>query len=445
MNRCSLGFGTMLAMSMAAAGGAQRSADAPKNGGKSSAPGSAAPIFQVDPLWPKPMGNEWILGSVTGVAVDAQDHVFIVNLTDSFTPRTEIGSGTNPPTGECCTPAPNVVEYDASGAMVGHWGGPGQGYDWPEQNGGIGVDPSGNVWIGGTGAVDTRILKFSHDGKFIAEFGKAGVVASAGRRGAGAAPDTAYGGVSPGRGAARGGGGRGGRGRGAAPSVPANSTSMDSFGGAAGFSFDAKANEAYVADGARNRRVAVIDMTTGAIKRIWGAYGKPPVDADSAKYDPSGSAAKQFGTPVSCAKLSNDGLVYVCDTENDRIQVFKKDGSFVKEKTIAPRTLGTGSVWDIAFSRDAAQRYMYVADGMNMQVHVIDRQSLEVLTSFGDGGRQPGQFYAVHSVATDSKGNLYTAETYEGKRVQKFNYKGTGAVTAMNKGVLWPSKSGGKQ
>ena len=136
-------------------------------------------------------------------------------------------------------------------------------------------------------------------------------------------------------------------------------------------------------------------------------------------------------------------MVYVCDTRNDRIQVFKKDGSFVKEKAIAPKTLGTGSVWDIAFSRDPQQKYLYVADGMNMQVHIVDRQTLDVLTSFGDGGRQPGQFYAVHSVATDSKGNLYTAETYEGKRVQKFNFKGIAAVPAANQGVLWPTRATG--
>jgi len=216
---------------------------------------------------------------------------------------------------------------------------------------------------------------------------------------------------------------------------------MDSFGGPAAFSFDPGSKEVFVADGYRNHRVAVLDMATGAIKRFWGAYGNKPDDADTAKYTPGGAPAKQFGSPVLCATLSNDGMVYVCDSQNDRIQVFKKDGSFVKEKVIAPKTLGTGSVWSVAFSRDPQQKYMYVADGMNMRVHILDRQSLEELTSFGDGGRQPGQFYAVHSVATDSKGNLYTTETYEGKRVQKFNYKGVAATTAANKGVLWPAKA----
>ena len=380
-------------------------------------------------MWPKPFPNRWILGSSTGIAVDARDHIFLVHLTDSFNPRTEIGLATNPVTGECCAPAPNVLELDAAGTLVNHWGGPGSGYRWPEMNAGIAVDDSGNVWIGGAGGADTQILKFSRDGRFIAEFGKVAATTAtlAGRGG-----DTVYQGVS--RAAA----GRGGR-RPATPALPANSTSMDTFGGVAGFSFDTKANEAYVADGFRNHRVAVIDMTTGAIKRFWGAYGAKPNDADSADYDPKAAPAKQFST-VRCAKLSRDGLVYVCDARNDRIQVFRKNGAFVKEARVASQTLGAGSVWDVAFSSDPGQHYLYVADGMNMKVHVLDRATLRELTSFGDGGRQPGQFYAVDGLATDSRGNLYTVETYEGKRVQKFNYMGLGAPARG--AVLWPAKGG---
>lgn len=217
---------------------------------------------------------------------------------------------------------------------------------------------------------------------------------------------------------------------------------MDSFGGAMGFAIDGKANEIFVADGSRNHRVAVVDMNTGAIKRYWGAYGAKPDDADTAKYEPGGPAPKQFGQ-VRCVRIANDGLVYVCDATNDRIQIFKKDGSFVKEATIAPSTRGSGSVWDIAFSRDPGQKYLYVADGANDKVHIVDRQTLQELTAFGDGGRQPGLFYAVDGVATDSKGNLYTIETFEGKRLQKFNYKGVGSVTKANQGALWPSAAGG--
>jgi DNA-binding beta-propeller fold protein YncE len=350
------------------------------------------PRFEVDPLWPKPMPNRWLLGSATGVGVDRRDHVFVVHRTDSFNARTEIGLATNPPTGECCAPAPNVLEFDGAGNLVGHWGpAAGASYRWPEINAGIAVDASGNLWIGGAGGADTQILVFSRDGKLVAQFGKA--------------------------------------------AKPANSNSRDTFGGVAGFSFDAKANEAYIADGFRNRRVAVIDMTTGAIKRYWGAYGAKPNDGESAPYDPSAPPSKQF-TTVRCAELSSDGFVYVCDARNDRIQVFRKDGTFVKEGRVAPQTLGEGSVWDIAFSTDPRQRYLYVADGMNMKIHVLDRETLRELTSFGDGGRQPGQFYAVHSIATDSKGNLYTVETYEGKRVQKFIYKGLGEPARS--AVPWP-------
>jgi DNA-binding beta-propeller fold protein YncE len=224
------------------------------------------------------------------------------------------------------------------------------------------------------------------------------------------------------------------------PNQRRNSNSKTHFGRVAKISFDAKAGEAYFADGYGNRRIAVVDMATGSIKRFWGAYGNVPSDSNYGRYDPDKPLIPQFRTPVHCAEPTNDGLVYVCDRVNNRIQVFQKDGKFVKEKQIAPRTLGDGAVWDIAFSRDPQQKYMYLADGKNERVYVIDRQSLEILTQFGDGGRQPGQFFAVHSIATDSRGNIYTTETYEGKRVQKFVYKGLAPVTRMNQGVPWPNR-----
>lgn len=391
-----------------------------------------APRFEVDLLWPKPMPNRWILGSVTGIAVDARDHIFVLNVPDYFTARTEIGSGTNPPTGECCTPAPAVLEFDAAGNLVGHWGGPGAGYDWPTQPRGLAVDRDGNVWIGGSGGNDTRVLKFSRDGKFITAVGKAAPSAPAPAASGAAQPDTAYLGASnrgaaPGRGAA---GGRGGRGRGGAPALPPNNASRDAFGGAANIAIDPTSNEAFVADGYRNRRVAVVDMTSGAITRVWGANGKTPTDA---------ADASQFGTPVHCAEPSKDGMVYVCDRANDRVQVFRKDGSFVAEAKVAPETRGGGSVWDIAFSSDPQQKYLYVADGMNQKVWILDRKSLQLVASFGDGGRQPGQFYGVTSIATDSKGNIYTGEFFEGKRVQKFDFRGVGR-TPMTVRTAWPSK-----
>ena len=156
-----------------------------------------------------------------------------------------------------------------------------------------------------------------------------------------------------------------------------------------------------------------------------------------AAYDPAAPPSKQFNT-VHCANVSKDGFVYVCDRVNDRVQVFRKDGTFVKEAFFDTKTLRSGSVWDMAFSRDPQQTYIYMADGVNEKISIVLRSTLEVLTSFGDGGRQPGQFFGVHNIATDSKGNLYTTETYTGARVQRFLYKGVAPVTKTEQGVPWP-------
>ncbi len=364
-----------------------------------------APRFEVDPMWPKPLPNKWVMGNVIGVGVDSRDHVFIVHRSDTPTAQ-ELAAQQTPPTGECCIAAPPVIEFDPAGNVVNAWGGPpaDKSYVWPTSNHGIGVDDQGNIWIGGNGGgnaatgqgPDSHILKFTHDGKYLATIG--------------------------------------------VPGQPTNSASSTSFGRVAKISFDFKAQEAYAADGYANHRVAVLDMKTGAMKRFWGAYSNVPSDSNFGPYNPDAPLIPQFRTPVHCAEPTNDGLVYVCDRPNDRIQVFQKDGKFVKEKQIAPRTLGDGSIWDIAFSTDAAQKFMFVADGKNERVYVLDRASLEVLTSFGEGGRQPGQWFAVHSIAADSKGNLITTETYEGKRVQKFMYKGIGRVTRANQGTLWPAR-----
>ncbi len=138
---------------------------------------------------------------------------------------------------------------------------------------------------------------------------------------------------------------------------------------------------------------------------------------------------QQFGNPVHCARPSRDRLVYVCDRQNNRIQVFQKNGTFVKEAFFEKQTLGSGSAWDLAFSKDPQQKYMYLTDGENDRVHIIERDTLELLTTFGEGGRQPGEFYGVHSIATDSKGNIYTTEVDTGKRAQKFVYQGLAPVT----------------
>jgi DNA-binding beta-propeller fold protein YncE len=383
-----------------------------------------APSFEVDPLWPKPMPNGWSLGQTIGVAVDAQDHVWIVHRQDTLEAN-EVHATTNPPIAKCCAPAPPVLAFDQQGTLVAHWGGKGQGYDWPVSNHGITIDYKGNVWIGGNGRGqapgaargqgggrgqaandesqvggtqgyfnDSMVLKFTQSGSFLMQIGK--------------------------------------------PGQSKGSNDIENLRLPAKTFVDKMGNEVYVADGYGNHRVIVYDAETGKYKRHWGAYGNKPDDVALGPYDPKAPPAQQFRNPVHCADLSNDRLLYVCDRANDRIQVFKTDGTFVKEAFINKETLGSGSVWDITFSRDPQQTYLYVADGENRRVHILDRNSLELLTSFGEGGRQPGMFYGVHSIATDSKGNLYTTETYRGQRLQKFVFKGLAPITKKDQGVLWP-------
>ena len=378
------------------------------------AAGPMAPRFEVDPLWPKPLPNHWLLGTVIGVDVDDDDNVWIVHRGASLEPK-EVYATWDPPASDCCYPAPPVLVFNPEGELINHWGGPGEGYDWPVSNHGIDVDHKGNVWIGGNGrgkrpadaalphdesamgkglVHDSMVLKFTKAGKFVMQLGK--------------------------------------------PFQGTGSDNLKNFKLPAKTLVDPKTNELYVADGYGNRRVIVLDADTGEYKRHWGAYGNKPDDTQLPAYKP-GDKPDQFRTPVHAVALAEDGLLYVCDRTNDRIQVFKTDGTYVKEAWVEPDTLGDGSTFDVALSRDPGQKYLYVADGANHKVHILDRDSLEVLTTFGDGGRQPGQFYAVHSVATDSKGNLYTTETYHGRRLQKFVYKGEAPVTKKHQGTLWPT------
>jgi DNA-binding beta-propeller fold protein YncE len=349
------------------------------------------PLFEVDPFWPKPLPNNWTLGMAIGVGIDSRDHVYVVHRPETLQPAE---AGLAEGRSLCCAPAPNLIVFDPEGNLVAHWGGPSEEYDWPQSNHGVGIDAKDNIWIGGNGARDSHILKFTRDGRFLLQVGQIG--------------------------------------------QPVNSHSTEHFGRVAKVAFDNANNEAYLADGYGNRRVAVVDMDNGRVKRFWGAYGNRPDDTNPGPFDPDAPPAQQFRTPVHCAEPSNDGLIYVCDRANNRIQVFRRDGTFVQEAFYARRTLGDGSVWDLAFSRDPEQRFIYMADGKNQKIYVIDRRTLEVLTTFGDGGRQPGQFFAVHSIATDSRGNIYTTETYEGKRIQKFVFRGMGTVTQRNQGVVWP-------
>jgi len=330
-----------------------------------------APKFQVDPWWPRPLPNNWLVGQVSGVAVDRHDHIWIVHRPRSLT-EDERGATTNPPRSLCCVPAPPVLEFDAEGALVRSWGGPGAGYEWPLNEHGIFVDHQDNVWIGGNDAKDHQILKFTREGKFLLQIGKQDQTGGDG--------DTAH------------------------------------LGRPANVNVDAATNELFVADGYKNHRVIVFDAQTGAYKRHWGANGRPPGDP----------SVKSFGNPVHCARLAKDGLLYVCDRSNNRIQVFKKDGTFVKEFLVAPATRGAGSVWDVDVSHDGSQTWLYTADGENNHVWSLVRDTGQIVGKFGRNGRQAGQLHWVHNLAVDSKGNIYTAEVDSGKRAQKFVFKAVG-------------------
>jgi len=399
------------------------------------AAGVMAPRFEVDPFWPKALPNHWVIGQTIGLSVDSKDHIWMIHRPGTLEAK-ESYVATN--SAECCLAAPDVLEFDEDGNLLNHWG-KAEGHDWPSSNHGILSDGKGTVWLGGNGRGaalagttpaagspagrgagrgaaaaaptgvnapeagvatgggtyhDSFILKFTEDGKFLGEIGTAD-----GSKG---------------------------------------SNDINNVKGVAQMLIDPKTNELFAADGYGNKRISVWDAATLKYKRHWGAYGKTPDDATVPAYDPNGPVAQQFRNPVHCVALSNDDLVYVCDRVSDRIQIFKPDGTYVKEVFVAKQTRGDGSAWEIAFSRDPQQKFIYLSDGANEKIHIFDRASMTELTSFGDGGRQPGQFYAVHSIATDSKGNIFTTETYRGQRIQKFLYKGLAPVPGPNSGVPWP-------
>lgn len=322
-----------------------------------------------------------MLGQVSGVAVDAHDHVWIIHRPSSMTPS-ETGAAQHPPIADCCVSAPPVLEFDRAGNVVRAWGGPSAQYHWPASEHTISVDRNDHVWIGSNGPSDHVVLKFSLDGQLLLQIGVAGRT--------GGSNDTAL------------------------------------LGAPAAIEVDDDVNEVYVGDGYVNRRVIVFDATTGAYKRHWGAYGHRPEDRDPGPYDPDGPVDSQFRTPVHAVRLARDGLVYVADRTNDRIQVFRKDGTFVTEAFVARATRGIGSLWDIALSPDPAQRYLYVADGTNHKVWILSRHDLQVVGTFGRGGRNAGYFGWVHNIAVDSRGDVFTSEVATYGRVQKFRLRAPG-------------------
>ena len=338
-----------------------------------------APRFEVDAAWPKPLPNNWIMGQAAGVSVDAEDNVWVVQRPGSLT-EDEKAASLNPPRTKCCVPAPPVLVFNQAGDLVRSWGGPGPGYDWPKNEHGIHIDHKGFVWLAGNGETDGQILKFTRDGQFVLQIGKQG-------------PQT-------------------------------NSLDTTRLGKPAQVTVDPATNEVYVADGYYNRRIIVFDADTGAFKRLWGAYGKPPVDADAGPYDPAAPVAQQFRNPVHCVQIARDGLVYVCDRTNNRIQVFQKDGTFVREFLVEKGTRQNGSVWELAIWPDEKETFLINADGANNELRTLSRETGEIVGRLGRSGRQAGDFHWVHNLAIDSRGNVFTTEVDTGKRAQKFLFRG---------------------
>jgi hypothetical protein len=319
---------------------------------------TAVPRFEVDPTFPAlPAGK--LLGDVSSVAVDGVDHVWVVHR-----PRTV-------PADRRANALPAVLEFDKTGKFMNGWGGPASGYEWPEREHGIYIDPTGAVWISGNngygtppppGNSDDMLLKFTSAGKFLLQIGHSGKSTGDGDH--------------------------------------------DNVKQAADMSFFRRANEIFVADGYGNHRVVVFDATTGKFKRSWGANGGTPFNI------------------VHSIRVSKDGWVYVADRGNKRVQVFSTLGAFKQEVAIGADTPAMQTAAGLAFSADPAQRYLYVADLGNNQIDILERQTLKIVGTIGKPGLNPGEFGTLHEIASDSKGNIYTAEINRSKRVQKFVFKG---------------------
>lgn len=336
--------------------------------------------FEANPFWLKPLPNQWIIGQVAGIAIDKNDHLWIVQRPTSLAPD-ELGLANK--NAKCCIAAPPVIEFDKNGKVLQAWGGPGQGYDWFENEHGIYIAPNGDVWLAGNGKSDRQLLKFSKEGKFLLQIGS--------------------------------------------PGLEQNSNDTKNLGRPAHLDLDVAANEIFVADGYQNRRVVVFDSNTGAYKRHWGAYGGKPADGIFERFN---TKLDQFGNPVHCARLLKNGQLAVCDRAQNRLQIFTKDGKFVRQLEIDTETrdnkTGWGSVYDVV--EDSRSQYFYIADGSNNEIKIVDQKTGQTLGTIGRSGRNAGDFHVLHNIAIDSQGNLYTSEVDNAKRVQKFDRKKQSSV-----------------
>ncbi len=359
------------------------------------------PQYKVDPFWPKRLPNNWSMQQVVDTYVDKDDHIWIINRQSDARPD-EVGAATNHGI-ECCVPGPEIIQFDQAGNVLKSWDGKGTP-GWPGRLQTFAVDRNINIYVSGTTPGDT-IAKYDSNGKFLSDFGHRG------------------------------------------PKIPANQVKQnnqqtDIFPpGIGAFEFDEDAREIYISDGFLNKRILVYDMDTYAFKRGWGGHGIPLSEIDNdpipdyAFPAPTPPDQKQFAPALHCAHPSNDGFVYVCERGSDSIQVFTKQGKFVNRYWIHPQTQSRGphcgSIWsttdppcgtiyNLALSTDKEQRYIFVADGTNNTVWILNRKTGALVGSFGGNGRYAGNLHWIDSIAVDSHGNIYTGEVEDGKRVQKW-------------------------
>ena len=347
------------------------------------------PMYEPDPLFFSVLPNRWVSGQVGGLAVDSRDNIWVFHRPATI-PDGEKSAALDPPQAECCYPAPPVLQFDASGQFVQGWGGPGEGFEWFANEHGILVDHEDNVWLSGSADPDNHILKFTSSGDFLMQIGRSG--------------------------------------------MNAGSNDTENVGGPAGLFVYEPTNELFVADGYGNRRVIVFDAETGAYRRHWGAYGNRPDDdvelPSRAEYVEQLAAGEpppsQFNTPVHAVYVTRDGLVYVADRGHLRFQVFELDGTFVRERFIKPGTLhSVGTVHAFGTSPDPEQTLLYVVDGANKWVHVLDRETLETVHQIGGyAGHNAREFFHAHSFALDSRGNVFIGEVNDGQRYYRYRFLG---------------------
>ncbi len=429
------------------------------------------PGFVVDPAWPQPLPNNWLLGQIGGLYVDPHDHIWVYNRPRTMTNEEAgleapvpgaVNAQGQPVNGlgqvrtygsiaDCCKAAPSVLEFDTAGKLLRAWGGPADpgfiggkckaeaGCLWPSSEHGIYIDQKDNVWLSGNSAAadkggspwatnkqggDGFVLKFDMDGNFKLRIG----------------------------------------------GTPSRPDSNDTHGGtngtpllyqAADMVVDSATSRLFIADGYGNRRVLIVDADTGKYIGHFGAYGNNPVDDTAAAaagtwmedYTKGNKHPAFFRNPVHCVKIANDGKLYVCDRGNDRIQVFdihdpalgkpcsNASGTagkcgFVAEQFVSEHTSVIGTAVSLNFSKDKEQSCLYIGDNANMTIYVLNRSNLQELGRLGRSGRMPGDFHWLHQVSLDSQGNLYTGEVDTGKRIQRFLRYGSNGCSGTGSPVV---------